>query len=54
MEPWEAVGRKRMDSILADTINDSSFGFTEVATGGANHRGRVKRLEDVEPHGADF
>jgi len=43
-----------MDSIVAGTINDSSFGYTEVATGGANKRGRVKRLADVEPHGADF
>ena len=34
--------------MLLDTFN-----YTEVAIGGANHRGRVKRLEDVEPHGAD-
>ena len=39
--------------MTAEIVTDT-FNYTEVATGGANKRGKVKRLEDVEPHGADF
>ncbi|HEV2092844.1 MAG TPA: DUF3987 domain-containing protein [Rubrobacter sp.] len=41
-----------IETSISDITNDS-FVYTEAATGGANKRGKVKRLEDVEPHGAD-
>jgi hypothetical protein len=34
-------------------VNNSGFDFTEVATGGANNRGTIMRIDEVEPHGAN-
>lgn len=37
----------------ADTVNSTDFAFTEVAAGGPSKRGRVMKIEEVEPHGSD-
>ncbi len=46
MEPYSSVS-------AVDTVNDADFAFTEVAAGGPSKRGKVAKIEEVVPQGAD-